>query len=235
VAKLRRTIISRVYSELESSDFSLRDFKVDFEETNHFVHIQFLPFTEYEFEIVERDVTKINIGDALNPRDADYRLFTDESPGEYKIRASLRHDSIDQCLDRISVWCESVEEELAAPMPEPMILEDFEEELEHKLNEKAGDSKERFSEEEISILKEKLDALTQRFVELEKANEITEKELNAVKSKVETMKDNLSVYPKSTWYKVSGHKILDVLKKITNSKEGKDLLLSSAKKLLGLD
>ena len=42
MAKIRRTIISEVYSALEKSDFTLSDFEVDLEETSSFVFITFL-------------------------------------------------------------------------------------------------------------------------------------------------------------------------------------------------
>jgi hypothetical protein len=39
-------------------------------------------------------------------------------------------------------------------------------------------------------------------------------------------------YAKVSWYKTSGHKIIDAMKKIAKSKEVKGILLASTKKLL---
>ncbi len=232
MAKIRRTIISEIYSALEKNDFSLSDFKVDLEETKAFVLISFLPFPEYTFEITERDVAVRSLTTMLTPSPADMKLFTIESPGEYKTSASRQYSSIHDCISRIPLWCENIQSELSAPIPEPVTVEEFEKELNEAINNKAGDSVERFNEEEVSALKEKLEALNEKFEKLQKSNNITEKELSDVKIEVERMKSNLTTYPKSTWYKVSGHKILDMMKNFIKTKEGKDLLASSIKSLI---
>jgi len=234
MAKLRKTIISQIFSALKSSEFSLRDYKVELEDTDDFAHIRFLPFPEYEFTISEKNFARRTMGDILNPPTPDMHLITIESPGEYKVCATLKHNSIDRCIERISVWCRSIAEELATPLPELNFLEEFEEEIEKQINEQAGDSKELFTKEEIESLVVKLDALANKFSELEHSNAITEQELVKIKKEVDRMKLNLPKYPKSTWYKISAHKILDVIKKVATSKEGKEVLLSSAKKILGL-
>ncbi|MBN4082458.1 hypothetical protein JYT13_01480 [Mariprofundus ferrooxydans] len=232
--KLRKTVIRQIFVALENSEFSLRDYKVEFENTDGFVCIQFLPFPEYEFTISEKNFARQKIGDILNTPTPNMHLVTIEAPSEYKVCATLKHNSINHCINRISNWCKNIAEELAVSLPTLDFVEEFEVEIEKQINDKAGDSKERFTQEEIENLTIKLDTLASKFSELEHANSITEQELVEIKQEVDRMKFNLPKYPKSTWYKISAHKILDVMKKVSKSEEGKDILLSSAKKLLGL-
>lgn len=162
-------------------------------------------------------------------------LTTIESPGDYKVRDSEWHGSIDQCISRITKWCKNIKEDLAARPIVQEDLSDWETEIERRISETAGDSQERFSDSEANVLSQKLDGLVSKFEELERARTITEKELAEVRAELQKMKGTLSLYPKSTWYKTAGHKLLDVTKRVLKTKEGRDFLLASAKKLLGLD
>lgn len=234
--KLRQTIISQIYSALESTGFSLRDFKVDVEGSDHLAHIVFVPKPQYEFSIAEKDFAVRPLTDFLRQTPPDIRLATIESPGEYKIKDIRKHESIEQCIGCITTWCQNIKEDLAVRIPVQDELDEFEAEIERQINEVAGDSQEKFSETEVSALSKKLDGLAERFEELKRANTITENELVVVKAELEKMKGTLPIYPKSAWYKTAGHSLLDVTKRILKTKEGREFLLSSAKKfLLGQD
>jgi len=230
--QLRRTIISSIYKALEISTFTLDDFEVELEDSNSFVFITFLPFPEYAFQITEKDVSVRNITEVFTRHPADMKLFTIESPGEYTIKSSRQSSSIHDCISRIPAWCKNIEAELSAPIPEENITEEFEEELKKRINSTAGDSFEKFNDSEVILLKEKLELLNSKFETLQSENKLTEKELANLKSQVDKMKGNLSTYPKSTWYKVSGNKILDLMKNIIKTKEGRELLASSIKNLI---
>lgn len=233
--KLRQTIISQIYSALENSDFSPRDFKVDLEVSESLAHIVFLPKPKYEFSIAEKDFAARSVFDITRQTPPDIRLVTIESPGEYKIKDTKQQDSIEQCISRIANWCENIVQDLAARVPVAEELDEFEIEIERRINESAGDADEKFSEPEMVALSKKLDGLAAKFEELERAKTITENELAEIKAELQKMKGTLPVYPKSTWYKTAGHKFLDVTKRILKTKEGRELLVASAKKLLGLD
>ena len=232
MAQLRRTIISSIFKTLETSTFTLEDFDVELEDSNSFVFITFLPFPEYTFQITEKDISVRSVTNILERQRADMKLFTIESPGEYKTKASRQSSSIHDCISRIPEWCENIEAELSAPIPEADITDEFEEELKERINSTAGDSFERFNDGEITTLKEKLELLNSKFETLQKENKLTEKELADLKTQVDKMKGNLSTYPKSTWYKVSGNKILDMMKNVIKTKEGRELLVSSIKNLI---
>lgn len=235
--KLRQTIICQIYSALENSSFSLRDFKVDVEGSDYLVHIVFVPRPQYEFSIVERDFAVRTLTDFFRQTPPDIRLATIESPGEYRIEDTRKHDSIEQCIGRIAQWCQNIKEDLSARIHVQEELEEFETEMERRINEAAaGDSQEKFSESEVSSLSQKLDSLAEKFEELERANTITEKELAEVRAELEKMKGTLPIYPKSTWYKTAGHKLMDEIKRILTGKVGHEFLLALAKKFfLGQD
>lgn len=230
--KLRQAIISQIYSALEQSGFSLRDFNVNVEASDHLAHISFVPKPQYEFTITERDFAIRPITDLLMQTPPDIWLTTTESPGEYKIKDIRKHESIEQCIWRIARWSQSIKEELVVRIPVQEELDEFEAEIERRINEAAGDSQEKFSESEVNALIKKLDGLAEKFEELKRANTITESELAEVKAELAKMKGSLPIYPKSAWYKTAGHKLLDVTKRILKTKEGRDFLLASAKKLL---
>lgn len=237
MSQLRLTVINNIYLTLESTDFSLRDFKVELEDPSTFVHISFLPFPEYSFEISEKDFARYSALDYLNKENMnpDVRLITSESPGEFKVSSIHKHRNIDECIERIPAWCSNIVQELSVALPENNDLDQFEIDMEEKLNAFTGDDKQPFTNKEISELSEKLDKFASKFTELEKANEITEKELAEIQKDLDKMKTNLSQFPKSVWYKTSAHKMLDTMKKVASSKEGKSLLFLSAKKLFGLE
>lgn len=233
--KLRRTVISQVYATLKASSFSLRDFKVDIEETKELVHVVFLPNPAYSFMISEKDFRVNSMLTAGRPAPPDISLITIESPGDYKATETQRQDSMDSCVRRIGTWCKNIEGELSAPIPEPDNLSEFEAELERNINEATGDTNEKFSDAEIADLNTKLNALSAKFEELKEANTITEVGLAEVNKELQKMRDTLPLYPRKIWYKTAGHKFLDLTKRILATRVGQDMILAIVKKSLGMD
>lgn len=230
--KLRRTVISQVYSALKASSFSLRDFKVDIEETKELIHVVFLPKAAYSFTISEKDFRVNSMLTAGRPAPPDIGLITIESPGDYKATEIQRQGSMDSCVRRIGTWCKNIEGELSTPIPEPDNLTEFEAELERNINEATGDTDEKFSDTEIAELSTKLDALSVKFEELKTANTITEAGLEEVRRELQKMRDTLPFYPKKVWYKTAGHKFLDVTKRILAARMAQDMILAIVKQYL---
>ncbi|HEU5046445.1 MAG TPA: hypothetical protein VFT64_01230 [Rickettsiales bacterium] len=230
--KLRNSIIKSIYNHLEISGFSLRDFKINTDHGQYLAHIVFIPKPEYEFIITEKDYAAKSIASivSLTTQPEDLKLTTVESPGEYKTREVTKHSTIHECINRIRDWCQNIKEDLATRIPLQKELDEFEIEIEQRINDAAGNSQEHFSESEVNNLNNKLDNFLAKFEELEKAKTITEKELKEIKAELERLKRTLPMYQKDIWYKTAGHSLLDMTKKVFKTKEGREFLFDAAKK-----
>ena len=239
MSTLRNTSRKKINEVLQLTGFSLRDFKIELDPSpNVFIHISFLPYQQYFFEIVERDFApKGGLSQIMNPSPerSDIGVATIESPGENKTKELKRHQSIDQCIQSISQWGKRIGEELSVTLVENEISDNeqqIEKQIEDFVNNLTGDISKPFSEIEIQEMRSKLESIFTKFEDLEKKHEITEQELENLRLEFENLKKTIQEYPKGVWVKTTIHKLWDFTTRFLKSKEGRELIFEAGRKML---
>jgi hypothetical protein len=77
-----------------------------------------------------------------------------------------------------------------------------------------------------------LDSLLEKFEQLERQSAITTEELESVKREIKNMREDLNYFSKGVWYRTAGNKILNLVSRFTNTKDGRSLVSEPVKGLL---
>lgn len=159
-------------------------------------------------------------------------------PGRYlQNEGSKELTNFEQIFDEVEQWLKRLIQDLKDQSPLLNKVFDeihrIEEEFEKKINEKfdATDMS-YFSETEVDELKEKLNDLFGKFEKLKESNELKDNELKSIKDEVEKIKKNLNILPKTTWFKSSGKKIINLIGKYLNPETIKSISVEVVKGLL---
>ena len=219
---LRKTFQREVFDILDSSVFTASDFEVSFgdsEQNEFLIMIKFISNPEYIYGIYRSSAG----GNWVRRKPGDFENEDEKGP----------YSKLSDTLIGIPDWCEEVRNELKASQPLYSEIDKLREIIEEHI--KGKNSDDEFSVEEISILRNKLEQLEKRVVNLEKDKVITETQLEEFKAGMNQVKEDLEYYPKKTWIRTASNKLLHIVMAIGKSKEGRRLLEDGAKKLIGLD
>lgn len=162
-------------------------------------------------------------------------VWIKQAPGEHKAIDVVSYGSVDHAIHAIGSWSVGVGEELMARGRNRVSVDEIIETIDAYINEKVSEPDVRFGSVEIDELNSRLSSLEARFKELLDKSEISKPEYNQVKKSIDAATQDVGVYTKRIWYKTSMTKVLSAVKSIVVLKEGRELLSSAAKKLLGLD
>lgn len=218
---LRDSLVAKIWSSIERSPFTPADFEVDTSgEDGVLLSIVFRHAPQYS--LVVKENWKGEISTAL-------------SPGEYKKTETIFPTELHKLPDIVTTWSRNVRDELRTSLPVYSELDAIREALERHINEHVEHPEKPFTEGEADDLREKLDALMEKFCEMQERNELTEQELNRLNREIASIKENLPSYPKEVWYKTAANRIFSAVGKVSTSKESRQVLAQAAQKLLGLD
>ena len=214
---LRESTKKKIADALEKSYFSAASFSTKFDEDKaEFVRIVFLPNRALHFAI-----------------EGDGPFATSEAPGLHiHSGEEFKRDSLDAAIRAISTWTGRILEDYRIQHP---ILDEFEQlrkSLNDKLREHLQDEDAHFSPEEAEALRTKLDELTAKFADIAEKSEAFERNLKEAKQEIQALKADLEFFPRGVWLRMAAGKVLNVIKKVVTSKEGRELALEAAKKLL---
>lgn len=219
---LRKTVIRELKDVLNKSVFTLDDFSLTLEavgeeDADFLFGLVFIHDTAFDYQV----------------RSAVEGIWASRSPGDITNSEDRRIGDWSDCLCDVDDWCSEIREELKASNPIYSEIDEIRNLIEKQLNVDASDEEE-FSVSEINDLLRKFEELKTRVESLEQDQIITKKQLEEFNSGVNQVKEDLQVYPKTTWYKVATNKLVNTVVSIAKSKEGRDLLATGANKLFGL-
>ena len=221
MTRLRDATKAEIRQTLEGTYFTANSFSVAHNEADqHFLQITFIPNPSSKFSI--RKASSGNRG-----------FVTVEAPGEHiETGEAYGRDDIDDCINAIKPWASRIYDDLKARSPFLDEFEKFKKQMSEQFEEHLSDPSAHFSEEEIVALKQKLDTLSEKLTEVTEKNSETEKKLATALQEIEQVKSDLSMFPKGVWYRVAGSKVLNAIKKVSTSSEGRQLALEVARKYL---
>ena len=219
MGQLRKTIQREIIDALDSSYFTSNDFEVSFEDDD--VRIIFSIIFIHDKSLYYR-VEKHS-----------HQYYARMSPGDFEQEDMVKQDDFSSSIHSIKNWCSEVRNELKASKPIYKEVDALREIIEEHII--GGNDDEEFSVEEINELHKKFEELNARVSDLEEQQVITTKQKQEFTEGVNQVSEDLEYYPKKTWVKTASSKLVNLVTAIGKSKEGRKLLESGAKKLLGLE
>ena len=240
--KLKNSVITRIQENLETENFCKDDFELTLPDSRGaLIRITFKPYPEYNLEIFEstKRVTKKDTSMFAVLSDSSYEIEEDiiltiERPGDYKITESNQFSNLEAALDRLRAWTNNIRQELIQNTSSQND-DFFEEELrffQEKVEVEIDNPLERFNDSEIEDLTDKLENLKKRIEQLEsQIGEDGELAPEAERT-IEKTKADLKIYPRGIWYKTAGNKLLNLMKSIMKTQEGRQLIAETIRGLL---
>ena len=236
MSQLKKSTVKLVYDALDNKIFSSDDFAIEFPQAGDtLVKIQFVHNEEYYFHIVELPKSKGIAAAFAAVTDNAKAPSTIECPGDYKRVEENRFESFDSCIRRIQIWCGNLRADLNTRMPVYQYLEELKRQFEKHIHENIEQPDDPLSEIEIQKIYKKFDSLYEEFQKLSEENKITKSQLEEVRKEFDIIKNNANDYPKGMWATLTKNRIVQVMKKVALSPEGRQILQSSVKRILGLD
>jgi len=222
VSKLRAATLKKIERTLDDSYFAIDSFNIEnHEDQSPFIVITFLPHASFTYEVSESRFGK-----------KEYNSV--ESPGAHMATSEKYvYDDFDGVLSSIRVWARRIEEDFRSRASSNEELNNFVDSLKQKINEVPDDSS-YFSNEEAEELKNKLSELENIILEQANKLEDSEKQIKIFKKELNSIKEDVLKFPKGVWYKVSGNKLIRVVKGFVASNEGREIIFKSVKKMLDL-
>lgn len=160
--------------------------------------------------------------------------MTLEAPGTHLSEAeSFDISKFDSIIEHIGSWANRILEDYRVGKKESFSeFEDFESQVKAKIEETNSNKSEVFSTEESHVLKGMLDSLYEKFELISEENKTLKEQLSSIKAEIENIKGDVDYFPKNTWYRVSGSKIVKMMKKVASTPEGRAFIADAAKKYL---
>lgn len=204
---LKNSIINDIKSEIiKSRNFTINDFEFNFPDYgDKLAEIIFIPYDDYKLIIQDAEVKKeqkSGIGITLSlTYETKNVIQLVSSPGEYKNEEITNYDSMSSCIYQIKNWLGNIHSELKnSTININNISDDVMNDIKEKLNKKFTDEKEVFSKEEIEDITLKLNNLQKKVNKLEEELKISKDDNIKIKNIIQQSTDNLSIYPKKSWY-----------------------------------
>ena len=172
---LNKKRIQEIYDTITHSKiFTIDDFKIEFpDKGNILAKIHFKASSQYTFSIVENDGLNIfNMPLLNNNHKKEISFQTIEKPSDNKNEEILEHENLTKCIERIYYWLENLDYDLKIINNQDD--KESDKEFEERLNKIFPDENERFSQDEIKELREKIEILQERIATLEQ-NESSKK------------------------------------------------------------
>lgn len=236
MSQLKVSTMKSIYDALDNRIFSSDDFVVEFPKTGRVLaKIKFVHNDDYYFNIAEVPKSKGIAATMAAFSDEAKAPATIECPGDYKREEVNHFDSFDSCIKRIIRWCENINSDLLTRFPVYKDLDDLKRQFDRHIQEHIQNPDEPASAEEVAKINEKFDALYAEFVRLNEEHKITKNLLDEIRRDFDTIKSSATQYTKGMWANIAKNRIIQVIKKVAGSPEGRKLMYDGAKRILGLD
>lgn len=216
MGQLRQKTLNDIYKRLDNTRLSSFNFDIISTDANELLIIKFKENKNYYYKI-----------------DKGHNVIF--SPGVLKMIEKPQIPSgstFENALKFIPGWVKHLIDEMEATSEFYEEIESLINDIDQRVSDQEIDSKNKFEPKEQANLEAKIEELTMQFDELKKQNIIKDEELNSIKKDLEILKEDLALFPRGVWLRTASQKILDPLKKIIKSKEVRNQLIDTAKKLL---
>lgn len=241
MSRLTPNAIRQVQEALSKSSFSLTDFSIQSPDQGDVLLTVFFRHKEgYEFQIIEkrqRSTVKTVMGPGMfgpvREETNEYAvMYTLQTPGAFKIRDRIEIDDFSYGLERIPAWCEHIKQNLSVTPLANDNFADLRASIEEQIDAQGWSDDGRFTREEIEKLTEKLEELSNRFEKLKEENSMTQEQVDQIKKQLAELGKNASRFPKRIWGKVAGNKLIEIVMSFFKSKEARNILIDSIKRLM---
>ena len=235
--ELNSSFMKEIVSALNATRFSDSDFDLNGDEYGELLRIQFKYDDRYTFILKEEEVSEeVTDAQTYSLRSKTYsknvvRRFSYESPGEYKFEDKIEISSFSNVPKRISIWCQNIHREIGNEVSLDAGIEEAKKSFREAINFDIDDPDSKFTAEEIEELSSKLDTLFSRVSELSEKHEASEAELQKLKNELDMMRENAKTYKKGVWAKMTENKLTNFVFEFLKSKEGRNLIVESIKKI----
>ncbi len=216
MGQLRQKTLNDIYKLLDQTRLSSFNFDIISPEQKGLLIITFKANTNYYYKIDDDHNVIFSPGTV---RTVETRV----TPSGSELIAALRF---------IPEWVNHLIDELEATSKFCDEIATLINKIEQRISDQEINPEEKFEPEEQADLEAKIEKLAEQFEEFKKHDVLNETELNNIKKELQTLKEDLVLFPRGVWLRSAGQKILDPLKKIIKSKESRNILISIAKKLL---
>jgi len=224
MAKFRKTIQRELLQALDDSPFTSDDFDIYYEAKDE---------NSKELDVFVRFKHQYDFVYSVYNHDSYWPII--RSPGKVQDSEYFQFDTFDKVLKDISEWAVEVRHELKAQQPIYAEIDALKELIEAQIRSSIDVSDQEFSAAEIANLINKFEELSKRVEQLEKDKAITESQLKIIQDGISQVKEDIEYYPKDTWLKTASNKLSKSIVTIAKTKEGRSILSSGAKKLLGIE
>ncbi|MEX8519043.1 MAG: hypothetical protein AB3X44_11075 [Leptothrix sp. (in: b-proteobacteria)] len=226
---LRSPTRQAIHQTLDDSYFGSSNFTIDFGNGNpNWFKITFIQNHTFNFTV--NDINGIG---AIGHNLEIYRYQVSEAPGVRLLTQDLsNHKNIENCIQRIPEWLKRVKEEIIDSNPFNREILAIRKQLEEQINEFTEQQEEYFTRQESDQLKQRLTEFAEKLDELAKQNIELQESINSLKGRIVELAGATDQVNKGIWYRMAGSKLIGVAKAIFQSKEGRELMLEAAKKIL---
>jgi len=237
VPELNTSFMKDIVSALDSTRFSASDFDLNEDEYGELLRVQFKYDDRFTFILKEEEVSEeVTDGRTYGMSSKTYsktvvKKFTYESPGEYKSQDKIAISSFSNVPKRIGLWCQNIHRELGNEVTVDASIEEAKESFRQAINFEIDDPDSKFTAEESEELSLKLDTLFSKVSELSEKLNISDAELQKLRGDLDNMRDNTKTYKKGMWAKMTENKLTAFVFEFLKSKEGRNLIVESIKKL----
>ncbi len=111
-------------------------------------------------------------------------------------------------------------------------LETLRKTLTEQIETNAADETAHFSKEEAEAIRSRLDEFATKLTELIAKSADQEKQLREAQIEIKSLKSDLELFPRNVWLRMAAGKVINLVKKVATSKEGRELGVAAAKKFL---
>jgi hypothetical protein len=222
LAEIRLATLREIEEILDTSYFTKHSFQIDSRPDKHpFLVVTFLPELKYTY--------------ALSCFDQN-SFLTKESPGEHLLNAEdFTYNSFHEVKQSLRKWTERIKQDLDAGSAPTDDFDQFLDRLRSGVFADASDAPGKFTDKEISDLREKLDALQASVESQAERINATEEELARFQSELAAIKEDLATMPRAIWKQVASNKLLRSVKDFLGTPEGRKLVADGIKKLFGIE
>lgn len=242
MSQLKPSFVAGVKKALENSVFTEGDFEIQLPKTGKvLVKLVFLHKPDYFLECsetIKQEEYTVTQKWMMESRNEKRRYSTVEAqlvPGEFKARETIELSELGQLADLIPKWCSYLRDDLYALAPKQDLLGQLREKFKNDIEQGIADPESYFTEEEVSRIGEKFDAMVEELNHLKEEFSLTKQQLDQIKKEVEEFKNSAQAYPKGVWAKVTSNRLVQFVGKFMNTSEGRKFLFEQAKRILGGD
>lgn len=232
--KLTRSRIAQIVEVLDNSLFTSSAFELlDPQNSNDIITIRYRDDSRYfaKFYKAPKSAKSLHEKVALMhaPEPVTCASF---SPGDY-MEAEVHEDkNFSYFVAQLQHWTERLRSEIVLIGVFQKQFEDFQTSLQAKLEESFPDPEAQFSQDERDLLREQLAVFERRLSELEDDKELTESELNKLRSTIDDLSRAAVNLPKRAWYRTACSKLYTITTKVLSSKSGQKAIESTIDNLL---